>query len=207
MVAGGDAAWQLASEPTAPDASPTPTAPAPAHPTADARPAPDDPALPPSDEPPGDDVSEPDDPEPEALDPGEEEHEVEPGAIRLPPEDATVDELLSQAAAAQRRAHFTAAETYARQALAIAPAHAGAAYRLALSLHRQRRYEEALSWTERADEWDPADPRASALRGDVYMRMGRFLSAATAYRAALAVEPNYGPAQRGLERLRARGVE
>ncbi|MBX3269961.1 MAG: hypothetical protein KF729_06850 [Sandaracinaceae bacterium] len=209
LLAGGYAAWRLSAEPTAPALGAPTATPAPARPPGEARPAPEDDR--PSEgttspEPVDDDALGAEPPEPAGED-AQEDHEVEPGAIRLPPEDATVDELLAQAAAAQRRAHFTAAETYARQALAIAPAHAGAAYRLALSLHRQRRYEEALSWTERADEWDPADPRASALRGDVYMRMGRFMSAAGAYRAALEVEPNFGPAQRGLERLRARGVE
>jgi hypothetical protein len=39
------------------------------------------------------------------------------------------------------------------------------------------------------------------------MRVGRFETAADAYRAALAVERNYGPAVRALERLRERGVE
>ncbi|MCB9596774.1 MAG: tetratricopeptide repeat protein [Sandaracinaceae bacterium] len=212
IAAGGYAAWQLSVDDTpSPPVAERPT------PTPDPEPTP---------EPPPDVVAEPDpipdpDPPPEELegDPEEEpvvepdpepvrepEVPIEPGEIQLPPEGATVEQLIAQAVEAARRSDYPQSEVHARQALAESPHNADAAYRLAVALYRQQRPDEALEWAQRAAEWDPESPRAHALQGDVYMRTGRFQTALTAYRAALAIEASFGPAERGLERLRARGV-
>lgn len=202
VAAAAYAGWQLSVEtPTV-----TPAVPAP---RPEARPAPIAPPIaPPTPAPtpaPAPEVA-PEEPAPEPEEAGAE-RAVEPGEIRLPPPDATADDLVERSAEAARRFAFAESEMHARQALAIAPHHPTAAYRLSVALFRQQRHDEALEWAQRAAEWDPDDPRPRSLQGDLYMRVGRFETAADAYRAALAVERNYGPAVRALERLRERGVE
>lgn len=126
-------------------------------------------------------------------------------AIVPPPRDATVGSLVEQSLEASRVGDHRQSEIYARQALAMEPAHGGAAYRLAAALYRQRRLEEATLWAERAAESDERQALPLALLGDIHMRSGRFRSAEAAYRASAALDPAFGPAQRGLDRLRARG--
>ncbi len=201
------AAWQLSAEDPAPRAeappprppapTPGPAVPAPAAPEAPAEPPP--PEVAPDVAPVAVDVP-PDTPE------AEEAPAIEPGAIQLPTPDATAEGLIEEAIEAARRSAFPESEMHARQALAIDPHNPTAAYRLAVALYRQQRHDEALDWARRSAEWDEREPRARSLMGDLYMRTGRFETALTAYRAALEVEPNYGPATRGIERLRARGV-
>ncbi|HHH29905.1 MAG TPA: tetratricopeptide repeat protein, partial [Polyangiaceae bacterium] len=115
-------------------------------------------------------------------------------------------ELIQRAIAAARNNNYAESERLSRLALARSPGNGMAAYRLAVALYRQQRHEEALDWAQRSAHWDPRQPRAHSIQGDIYMRTGHFQSAAEAYQAALGIERNYGPAQRGLDRLRERGV-
>ncbi|MEZ4337027.1 MAG: tetratricopeptide repeat protein [Sandaracinaceae bacterium] len=207
---GGYAAYQLSMEAPPPlhAEGPSPIVPGPPdRPVAETPPASEDgtgPAEPiapvEATDPPPDD--EPLEPEVETTEP-----EVEPGEIQVPPPNATAEGMIEQAIDAARRSAFPESETFARQALAIDPHNPTAAYRLAVALYRQQRHDEALDWARRSAEWDDGNPRARSLQGDLYMRTGRFETALTAYRAALDVEPNYGPATRGIERLRARGLD
>jgi tetratricopeptide (TPR) repeat protein len=117
-----------------------------------------------------------------------------------------VPSLIEQSWAAARERDYPRSETLARQALSMSPQNPRAAYRLAVALYRQQQLDEALTWAERAAEWDPEDPLPISLQGDVHMRRGRFHHAARAYQSALEVEPHFGPAERQLDRLRERGV-
>lgn len=126
-------------------------------------------------------------------------------AAAVPSRD--VRELIEAAFAATQRRDYALAETMARRALEVSPRNPRAGYRLAVALFRQQRYDEALRQATEVTEWDPRDPLPHALRGDILSRRGRFHEAARAYRRALEVEPRFGPAERSLERLRARGIE
>jgi hypothetical protein len=139
--------------------------------------------------------------EPVAEEPiAEEPVAQEPAAI------ADVAALLEQAQEAATARRFEESEALARRAHEASPQSPEAAYRLALALHRQNRGAEAAEWAQRAAELEPDEARALALAGDIYIRMGRFNSAARAYRAALDREENFGAAQRGLENLARRGI-
>src|SRR5690606_15920888 len=105
------------------------------------------------------------------------------------------------------RRDYALSEAMARRALEVSPRNPRAGYRLAVALFRQQRYDEALRQAAQVSEWDPRDPLPHALRGDILSRRGRFNEAARAYQRALQVEPRFGPAERSLERLRARGIE
>ena len=201
---GGYAAWQLSSagpgDPDAPAETLTPGETVSHAPTEDPlgeEPTAEEPtAEEPVEDPAGEDPVE----EPPADDPPEDP------VVQVPPTDASVDRLIEQTIESARARDYAQSEVYARQALARSPEHAMAAYRLGVALYRQQQHEEALTWAQRSTEWDPSEPRAHSIQGDIYMRTGRFRSAATAYQAAVDLEQNYGPALRGLERLRQRGV-
>lgn len=114
--------------------------------------------------------------------------------------------LVAQAQAAARAGDYARSEVLSRRALELDPHHAKAAYRLAVALFRQRRYGEAMPHAEAASRLDDDDPLPLMLIGDIEARQGRFVHAARAYRRALEVSPNFDPAERALERLRARGI-
>jgi tetratricopeptide (TPR) repeat protein len=66
---------------------------------------------------------------------------------------------------------------------------------------------EALRNYERALYWQPNFPQASYNRGSVKERMGDFSAAFVAYKVALALDPNYTPAQQALTRLNISELE
>ncbi len=128
----------------------------------------------------------------------------EPAASGAP---ASAGQLIAEAIAAAGRRDYALSEAMSRRALELSPRNPRAGYRLAVALFQQQRYDEALRQCDAVSEWDPTDPFPLALRGDILSRRGRFLAAARAYQRALEVDPEFGPAQRSLERLRERGVE
>lgn len=207
VVVGGWAAWQLSgSDEGVVAEGPEPSG---SEPTAESRAA-SDASVATTEPDAGELLARPIDSGPRDVDePGEvpaPREPVESGEIQLPAPNATVESLLEQSRAANRASDFAQAEVFARQALAISPQNAPAAYRLAVALFRLRRLDESLTWAIRASEWDPREPRYRSLQGDVHMRTGRFHAAARAYEGALEVSPGYTPAERMLERLRERGV-
>ncbi|MGF1465378.1 MAG: tetratricopeptide repeat protein [Sandaracinaceae bacterium] len=128
----------------------------------------------------------------------------EPASATAGEHGAVVDALVEQAREAQARHASREAEALAREALALAPEHPGATYRLAVALVRQRRFEEALDWARRAEDVSPDDPLPVSLQGDIQRTTGHFHQAVRAYERALAISPRFGPAERRLEELRAR---
>ncbi|MGE0787324.1 MAG: hypothetical protein AB7S26_16750 [Sandaracinaceae bacterium] len=130
--------------------------------------------------------------------------DIEPGPVEPPPSDTSIDDLLEESLEAARTNHFARSEMLARQILVLSPRNAQAGYRLAVALYRQHRYDEALEWARRTQEWDPTSPLASSLRGDIYIRTGRFRAADDAYVEALGIDEDFGPARRQLDHLRAR---
>lgn len=134
----------------------------------------------------------------------EEESAEPPGPAAR--EGESVETLLARSHEAATARDFAESEALARRALEGSPQNPEAAYRLAVALYRQNRGQEAVEWAQRSAEWEPDEARALSLAGDIYTRIGQFMSAARAYDAALQREPRYGPAERGLENLARRGI-
>lgn len=130
-----------------------------------------------------------------------------PEPAEAPASSASAAQLIAEAVAAAGRRDYALSEAMSRRALELSPRNPRAGYRLAVALFQQQRYDEALRLCDAVSEWDPTDPFPLALRGDILSRRGRFLAAARAYQRALEIDPEFGPAQRSLERLRQRGVE
>ena len=145
-------------------------------------------------------------PEPVEAEPTEAEPARAPSRVAVPLSDASALELVRASSDAARARDWERSASLAQQALARSPRNSQAAYRLAVARFRQHRYDEAITWAQRSSELDTEDPLPVSLLGDVHMRVGRFPTAAREYRRALAIDADFEPAQRQLERLRARGV-
>jgi predicted negative regulator of RcsB-dependent stress response len=145
--------------------------------------------------------------EPTEAEPTEAEPtEAEPSPnVPAPLPDASAAELVRASSDAARDHDWERSAQLAQQALARSPRSSAAAYRLAVGRFRQGRYDEAITWAQRASELDTDDPLPVSLLGDIHTRVGRFPTAAREYRRALEIDPDFAPAQRQLERLGARG--
>ncbi|MFK7986127.1 MAG: hypothetical protein AB8I08_08850 [Sandaracinaceae bacterium] len=124
----------------------------------------------------------------------------------VPTTSAEITERIQASAAAARVRDYARSEALARLVIEASPRNARAAYRIAVASFRQRHFDEALEWASNAETWNPQDPLPVSLRGDIHMRRGNFNRAAVAYREALDIEPQFGPARRQLDRLQARGI-
>jgi len=108
-------------------------------------------------------------------------------ALKDRPDDPAMLALLGRALQAGRR--FGEAERAFAKLLALAPAHAEAAFNLAALAHQRRDHAAAADHAATALGGQPGNAIAAHIRAVSLHDLGRFAEAEAAYRQALAIEP------------------
>jgi tetratricopeptide (TPR) repeat protein len=117
---------------------------------------------------------------------------------------ATVDVLLERAAAAESAGDPELAVRFLDQASALAPDYAEPWNRRASLAYEAEDYAGAISAIQETLKREPRHFGALAGLGLIYEELGQERSALEAFRAALAVNPHYEAAKRGVSRLEPR---
>lgn len=116
----------------------------------------------------------------------------------------TVDILLERAAAAEAAGEANLAVDFLAQASELAPQFAEPWNRRASLAYSARDYAGAISAIQETLRREPRHFGALAGLGMIYEELGQEAAALEAYRAALAIHPNYEAASRGVARLAPR---
>ena len=114
------------------------------------------------------------------------------------PAGGTADDLAKRGFAAHQRNDLDAAEGLYREALALAPEHAGALHYLGVVLYQRKRLAEALPLLDRSVELVPEEPEFHNNRGLALAALQRPADAIAAYRRALSIKPDHATAWNNL---------
>ncbi|MET0182025.1 MAG: tetratricopeptide repeat protein [Caulobacterales bacterium] len=113
----------------------------------------------------------------------------------------TVDILLERAAAAEAAGDKNLAVDFLSQASELMPRYAEPWNRRASLAYEAHDYSGAITAIQQTLEREPRHFGAMAALGLIYEELGQEKAALDAFRAALAVHPNFEAAKRGVQRL------
>jgi tetratricopeptide (TPR) repeat protein len=116
----------------------------------------------------------------------------------------TVNVLLERAAAAESDGDAELAERFLDQASALAPEYAEPWNRRANLAYRGEDFPGAIAAIQETLKREPRHFGALTGLGLIYEELGQHRAALEAYRAALAIHPNYETAAQGVRRLEPR---
>ena len=106
-------------------------------------------------------------------------------AVAAPPKPGNLAALLAQAKLAMAESRHTEAEALLARMLEVRPDDYYTRFLMALTMLRQRRFEEAHRHLERAIELKPGEPRVWLLKGDALIQEGKPAEAVLAWRRCL----------------------